>query len=69
MTIKRVISNRPEDFKFQRSEKEGGGIYHLTPMTLETYYESVKPHLAGGADFTDQTSMISAFLTTKDNFW
>lgn len=56
-----------DTFSFARSEKEGGGFYRFTPMTLNIYKNYVRPKLKNGEDFNDETDLINAFLESKKN--
>lgn len=61
------IEWKGKNFSFRRIEQEGGGVYYFTPMTIEIYNDKVKQYLIAGTEFTDEDSMIKAFLSTSEN--
>lgn len=69
MQADKIIDSRGDHYVFKRDDKEGGQTYTFVPMNLENYNASVKDRLFNGDDFTDEQSMIDAFMETKDNAW
>ena len=53
-------------FAFKRIDAEGGAMYRMTRMDLNTYREKVKNHLIAGEDFDNENDMIDAFLKTYE---
>jgi len=69
MTIEKIYSDSPDEFIFKRSEKEGGQIYSLIPLTLDIYNKKVKNRLLSPKDFENEEDMLNAFEQTKENCW
>lgn len=69
MMAEAILDRNPEHYAFRRAAQEGGHIYTLVPMNLDTYNASVKSKLFNGKEFPDEQSMINAFLEAKDNAW
>ena len=54
-------------FSFRRLEKDGGGVYYFTPMTLQIYNDKVKKRLLAGGEFTSEEEMEKAFFDTESS--
>src|SRR3989344_8420668 len=52
---------------FERSEKEGGGVYTFVPLTTKIYDEKVKKRILIPKDFKSEEEMLEAFEETKNN--
>ena len=57
-----ILENTPERFSFKRTEGDSNQTYSFVPMTLDIYHSAVKSRLSSGQDFSDDQSMIDAFL-------
>jgi len=69
MRIDRIVENSPGRFIFERSEKEGGGTYIFTPLTMQIYREKVKSKLMLPKEFENEEDLFFAFERTRDNAW
>jgi len=61
-----ATETRGDVFVFTRVEKEGGGRYSFTPMSLEIYNLSVKEKLKNGLEFDNLGMLNAAFLSTRE---
>ncbi|MBI3442438.1 MAG: hypothetical protein HY007_01595 [Candidatus Sungbacteria bacterium] len=63
MKVNRVAEDTAERFAFER---EGGGTYVFTPLTLKRYEESVKSRLVQPESFEREEDLFTALKKTRE---
>lgn len=65
MVVENWIENTPHGIIFERSQKEGGGRYTFTPLTLELYQEHVKSKLIAPKEFQTRQEMVECITQSS----